>query len=536
MIRLAALADRIRALRGRNRLLLAIVSGAAAAFSMPPFGLWPVLFLSFPVLAWLSEADVGWGASFLAGWLFGLGYFAVCFYWVGIAFLVDAATYLWMMPFMVGALAGGMALYWGLAVLVASRARLRGLGGIILFAIGLAAAEWLRGHLLTGFPWTAPGLAAIGMGGVAQAAAIVGMPGLTLLICLWSSLPALLGDRAATRCDIVTVLVMLSLLPATWAWGDWRLGHDAQGTIDAVRLRIVQPNIPQNAKWRAGNAAAIFDTLAGLSDTRTAEAPDGIADFTHVIWPESAVPVYLAESEGALARIDDLLPDGTVLITGALRRDPSRLDRDGRPEVYNSILAFDATANVVARYDKWRLVPGGEFLPLEYLLAPLGFRKIVTVPGSFAAGAGPATVAIPGAPPAGMLICYEAIFPDRLVDPKARPQWLINVTNDGWFGDSTGPYQHLAQARLRAIEQGLPLVRAANTGISAVVDAHGRIVKMIALGESGTLDAALPVALPATFYSLFGDWTFLGLLALLGTFLVVQIERFRGAGRVGLIL
>jgi apolipoprotein N-acyltransferase len=526
MVRLVEIADRVRALRGGNRVLLAAISGAAAALAMPPFDLWPVLFAAFPVLVWLSQAKLGWCSSFLIGWAFGIGYFGVCFYWVGIAFLVDAATYLWMMPFMVGALAGGMALYWGLAVLAASRAKLRGLCSIILLAVSIAVAEWLRGHLFTGFPWTVPGLAAIGMGGVAQIASLIGMPGLTLLVCLWSSLPALGGEGRLTRREIVASLIIFSLLPLAWVWGDLRLAQGAQA-IDTVRLRIVQPNIPQNSKWRAGNAAAIFDTLAGLSDRRTKDAPDGISDFTHVIWPESAVPVYLAENQGALARIDDLLPEGTVLITGALRRDPSQVDRDGRPEVYNSILAFDGDANVIARYDKWRLVPGGEFLPFESLLAPLGFRKVVTVPGSFASGSGPVTLAIAGAPPAGMLVCYEAIFPDRLVDPAARPQWLINVTNDGWFGDSTGPYQHLAQARLRAIEQGIPLVRAANTGISAVIDAHGLVVKKLGLDQRGVLDTTLPAALPPTLYSRYGDLTLFGLLVILGLSLLVQSRRLR---------
>src|SRR5437763_1757095 len=199
MNRLASLADRIRALGGGSRLLVALVAGAVAALSMPPFDLWPALFIALPVLVWLGEGDLGWRSSFVTGWLFGLGYFGVSFYWVGIAFLVDAATYLWMMPFMVGGLAGGMAIYWGLAVMLAWRSRWRGLASIVVLALCLAAAEWLRGHLFTGFPWTAPGLAAIGMGGVAQVAAIVGMPGLTLLISLWSCLPALLGERIITR-------------------------------------------------------------------------------------------------------------------------------------------------------------------------------------------------------------------------------------------------------------------------------------------------------------------------------------------------
>ncbi|MFL5258887.1 MAG: apolipoprotein N-acyltransferase [Hyphomicrobiales bacterium] len=503
-------------MRGAKHSLLALAAGGLAAFSMPPFDVWPVLFVSLPLLVWISEADRGWRSSFFAGWLFGLGYFGVCFYWVGVAFLVDAATYLWMMPFMVGALAGGMAVYWGLAVLASSRVVRIGYSGYFALPIALAIAEWLRGHLFTGFPWTAPGLAAIGMGGLAQLASLIGMPGLTFLICLWACLPAMLGERRVSRPAWACAAGFILILAAGWAYGGWRLAQPDPPANDAVRLRIVQPDIPQDAKWRAGNAGAIFDSLANLSQTVTAAAPRGISDFTHVIWPESAVPIYLAENEAALERIDDLLPDGTTLITGALRRDPVKVDTEGRPEVYNSILGFGSDANVVAVYDKWRLVPGGEFLPFGSILEPLGFRKVVTVPGSFAAGNGPKTVDLPGAPPAGMLICYEAIFPDRLINESRRPQWLINVTNDGWFGKSTGPYQHLAQARMRAIEQGLPLVRAANTGVSAIIDAKGRVLTKIELGQRGVLDSALPAALPSTPYSRYGDWLLLALLATIG--------------------
>ncbi len=509
---LASFADRIRVLSGWQRLAVALLAGAASALAMPPFDLWPVLFLAMPVFAWIVQSSRRWRSAFMSGWLFGAGYFAVCFYWVGIAFLVDSAHYLWMMPFMVGALAGGMALYWGLAALVASRLTRGGLSFLLILAISLAGVEWLRGHLFTGFPWTAPGLAAIGMGGVAQMAALIGMPGLTLLICVWALLPALAGERLASRRDIIAAVAILSLLPIAWIWGGIRLAEPSH-FVEGVKLRIVQPNIAQDAKWRADNSAGIFHTLATLSQTKNADAPDGIATITHLIWPESAVPVYLAERQDALAWVDDLLPEGTTLIVGALRRDLGAIDFEGRPEVYNSILVLDGGANIVGQYNKWRLVPGGEFLPFESVLAPLGFRKVVTVPGSFAAGEGPVTLPILGAPPAGMLICYEAIFPDRLVDAKARPGWLINVTNDGWFGNSTGPYQHLAQARMRAIEQGLPMARAANTGISAVIDPFGRITAQLALGVAGVLDSPLSAALPATPYARWGDWA-LGLLIL----------------------
>ena len=271
-------------------------------------------------------------------------------------------------------------------------------------------------------------------------------------------------------------------------------------TVEGVAIRIVQPNIPQGEKWLEGNADTIFDTLLNLSSQ--GDARDGQKRFSHIIWPESAVPFYLEESAEARDIIGAMLGEKGVLITGGLRRDRSA---EGERRVFNSVMGFDGAGNLVLSYDKWRLVPGGEFLPLEWLLKPLGFRKVVTVPESFNAGHGPATLPVAGAPDAGFLICYEVIFPDGLIDAAHRPGWIVNVTNDGWFGRTSGPYQHLAQVQLRAIEQGLPVVRSANSGISAVVDPYGRVLQSLPLGERGVLDTALPRALDPTPYSRWGD-------------------------------
>lgn len=482
---------------------------------MPPFNVWPLLFVAFPLFIWIM-AEVRPRRAFFLGWLFGLGYFAVCFYWIGIAFLVDAATYLWMMPFMVGALAGGMALYWGLAAFATALLRQTGLAQLIAFAVFLAIAEWLRGHLLTGFPWTAPGLAVNGMGGLAQAASLIGMPGLTLLITLWASLPALFGFPQRRRHEIIAASLLLALLPALWLWGTYRLAEAEARPPRTVSVRIVQPNIAQDDKWRGDNARPIFDKMKMMSRAPSPARPDGIEGVSVVIWPESALSFPIDESPQGLSEIADLLPDGTSLVLGALRRDPQDQAEGAERRVYNSVLGLDSAANVVARYDKWRLVPGGEFLPFESILEPLGFRKVVTVPGSFAAGPGPRNITLPGLKPAAVLICYEAIFPHELIDPARRPDWIINVTNDGWFGKSSGPYQHLAQARLRAIEQGLPLLRAANTGISAIIDAKGRIEAELGLGAEGVIDGSLPPAISATTYARAGDWMLVGLVFLLG--------------------
>lgn len=520
MSRIQRIAENVSMLSGWRRAALLLIAGALAGLAMPPFDFWPLLFLAFPVLVW-ALAGISGKRAFATGWLFGLGYFAVCFYWIGIAFLVDAATYLWMMPFMVGALAGGMALYWGLAALATVLARQQGLGRIIVLAISLGIAEWLRGHLLTGFPWTAPGLAATGMGGLAQAASLIGMTGLSLLIVLWSALPSLFGLASLRRREVIGAMLLFAVLPALWLWGAYRLAGADDKPVEGVRLRIVQPNIAQDDKWRGDNARAIFDKMKRMSGEATAGRPGGLADTSVVIWPESSVSFFMDESVQGLAELADMLPPGTSLVMGALRRDA---EGAGERRVYNSVLGFDGEANIVGRYDKWRLVPGGEFLPFESILEPLGFRKVVTVPGSFTSGPGPRNISLPGLPPASVLICYEAIFPHDLVDPAQRPSWIINVTNDGWFGQSSGPYQHLAQARLRSIEQGLPLARAANTGISAIIDAYGRIEGSLALGSEGVLDGRLPASLPSTLYARVGDYG-LAVLALLLCMVAIGLRR-----------
>ena len=504
MIRLI---DRLAGVAPWQRGALSLSSGAIFALGLPPLGAWPLAFIAVPLfLLLLDTAKVtNWRSGFGLGWLFGLGYFAVAFHWIGFAFLIDAATYLWMMPFMLGALAGGMALYWGLAALVVKRWGGSGLRLALSFGAAIAVAEWLRGHLFTGFPWAAPGLLADGMGGLDQAASLIGMTGLTLLLILWASLPyALALDRR--RASRVASIAIALLLPALWAWGDLRLAGASGEMAPGVSFRIVQPNVPQEQKWREDNARGIFDELKQLSAQPTADRPEGIGGVTHVVWPESAVPFLIDESPVAKAELQPMLGGRTALITGSIRRAGGASED---PEVFNSVIVFDGAAEPVARYDKWRLVPGGEFLPLGWLLEPLGFRKIVRTPGNFTAGPGPRSITLPGALKAQLLVCYEAIFPDRLVDPDDRPQLIVNVTNDGWFGRSTGPWQHLAQARLRAIEQGLPVIRAANTGISAVIDSYGRYLKRLPLMEAGVIDSPLPAAIAITPYARWGDFALL---------------------------
>jgi apolipoprotein N-acyltransferase len=274
--------------------------------------------------------------------------------------------------------------------------------------------------------------------------------------------------------------------------------------VPGVKLRIMQPNVAQDTKFNYGAKQQVMSHYLALSDQAAGPEHRGVRDVTHLIWPESAFPFLLAREADALAQIADLLPPGTVLITGAARA----ADAAARGRIrhgYNSIYVIDHDGTILSVYDKVHLVPFGEYLPFQSLLERLGLMQLTKVRGGFLPGPRRRPLAIPRAPEAAPLICYEAVFPGAVLADGERPGWLLNVTNDGWFGASTGPYQHFQQARIRAIEEGLPLVRAANTGISAVVDPLGRVVRSLPLGVVGVIDAPLPQAIKITIYGAFRD-------------------------------
>ena len=467
--------------------------GALSALCLAPVDAWWVLFVTVPLALAILKRSLAQSLSrnLLWGWSFGFGYFLGALHWIGFAFLVDAANDLWMMPIALGSLSAFLALFWAAAVVAAVQMTKRGLPLWLALAISMAVSEFLRGHLFTGFPWAVFGQAVDGMGGVAQLASVIGMNGLTLMIWLWAaSILAIVQKNQPER--LIAIAVLLTL-PLSYAWGEWRLASNPTQYVEGVMLRLVQPNISQSDKWRAGNARAIFDQLRSL----TAAPSSTGRPITHIIWPESSVPFLIDESMQGRAELAQVLKPGQTLLAGAVRR--SRPD-DGA-DYFTSILIFNDKAEVLGHYDKWRLVPGGEFLPLAWLLEPLGLRKVVNLPESFTTGRGPTNLPVPGAGLAGMSICYEAIFPGAVSDPGTRADWLVNVTNDGWFGKSVGPYQHLAQLRLRAIELGLPVARAANTGVSAVIDSYGRMTFQSQLGTTGTFDLLLPQSAPPTSYA-----------------------------------
>ena len=514
----------IAGLAGARRLLAGLAAGAIASLSLPPAGLWPALIVGVGILVWLLDGVSRQQGSLgrrlvsaaVVGWSFGFGYFATSLYWLGFAFLVDAGQFAALMPLGVVGLPAALALFWAAAAAGAITLwQPSGAGRAVLLAVALAGAEWLRGHIFTGFPWNAPGYAAGGLDGLAQGAAFVGLYGMTVLVLLWAGLAAVIATEALSRRALAAAGLVLATAPLALAAGEWRLATGSTAIFEDIGLRVVQANIPQKLKWRPEQQEEI---VAAHLDLSTA---GGFAGITHLIWPESAVPMLIDEAPAARDRLLRELPRDMTLLLGALRRELVPGEDPG-VHVYKSVFALHASGGIMARYDKWRLVPFGEYLPLEGFLQPLGLRQFVAMPLGFAAGTGPRTVTIEGTPAFAPLVCYEAIFPRILIDREARPDWLLNVTNDGWFGNTAGPYQHLEQARFRAIEEGLALVRAANTGISAVIDPYGRILHRLELGERGRFDSTLPRPLPPTFYGRWGDLPFLLLLSITGIWFVLR--------------
>jgi apolipoprotein N-acyltransferase len=491
------LADAVILSWGWRRRASAFGAGAASALAQPPIFAFPLLWLSLPILVWLLDGSVGARRSglaarllpaFGAGWWFGFGYFLVGLWWVGAAFLVEADVFGWLLPFAVVALPAGLALFWGAGAAAAQLLWSDDWRRIFALAAGIGAAEWLRGFLFTGFPWNAIGYALTAGEVMMQSAALLGLYALSFLAVAVFAAPAVLAPAAGNgRRNWTLPALAVTLVAALAVFGGARLWSAETAYVDNLRLKIVQPAIDQAEKWKPENRAAIFRTYLDMS--RRGEAPlDG---DTVLIWPESAFPFALTEEPGALAAIAELLPPGAALVTGALR--PELLPGQER-QVFNSVFVIDHSGEIHGAYDKVDLVPFGEFLPFQETLEAMGLEQLTRIRGGFAAGSRRRALTLPQGPAFAPLICYEIIFPGAVLPHGPRPAFLLNVTNDAWFGRTPGPYQHYHQARVRAVEEGLPLVRAANSGISAVTDSFGRVLARSALGPQAVIDAPLPQA------------------------------------------
>ncbi len=514
----SALAD----LRGWRRLLAAFLAGAASVLALPPYNILPILFITLPVLVWLLDGTgeptrsrrrrVLWRAG-LVGWWFGFGYFFFGLYWIGNAFLVEADKFAFLLPLAVTLLPAGLALFTAAATALARLFWFRGYSRVAILAISWTVFEWLRGHVLTGFPWNLIGESFSVSDALMQGAALVGAYGLSFVVFLIAGSLAGFDTRVAPtqrlrgRELLSAPAIALAGLALIWVGGIARLSSAETGNVAGVAIRIVHPDTPLAKDWNdPDRLLAIIGQLLRMSREPTPARPSGIDGNTIIVWPENAVPVLLAREPYVLGAIGRMLPDGAKLITGSNRGEPEPGGPANRLRVfYNSLYVVNASGGIAATYDKHHLVPFGEYVPLRHLLGRLGLKKIVQFQGSFDVGPGPVTLDLPGMPPVSPLICYEAIFPGEVVAPGARPQWLVNITNDAWFGTATGPYQHFSQVRLRAVEQGLPVIRAANSGISALIDPYGRVHESLGLDRRGVIDTGLPAALPPTLYARLGD-------------------------------
>jgi apolipoprotein N-acyltransferase len=495
---------------GWKRAAIALLAGTVSAFAMAPFNAWPVLFVSFPVMVWLIDGAGGGRlrgipAAAMAGWWFGLGYFVPGLYWIGYAFLVDAPTFAWLMPFAVLGLPAYLALFPAFGFALARLIWTKDASRVLALAASLTVSEWLRGHVLTGFPWNAFGYALTEPLALAQTASLIGLWGLTFLgVAIFASPAALIDGPSRGRKPWLAPITALVLLVAMGIFGVVRLSLQPTTMAPNAKLRIMQPNLQQDVRFNYSAKPEVMKKYLMLSDRASGPQSNGVRNASILIWPESAFPFFLTREADAMAQIADLLPKGTVLITGSVRA-PDLPPGAKITRAYNSIYVIDHDGSVLSIYDKLHLVPFGEYLPFQDWMEKLGFVQLTKVQGGFIAGARRRPMEIPNAPRVLPLICYEAIFPEDVAAREDRAGWMVNLTNDGWFGISTGPYQHLQQARLRAIEQGLPMVRAANTGISAVIDPVGRVVARLGLGVEGVLDSSLPAAIAPTVYARVGD-------------------------------
>jgi len=531
------LAARVQGLRGWRRRGAAFAAGSLSVLALAPFFAWPILWLTLPALVWLidgamAEGGTGWrhpsAKAAEIGWWFGFGYFLFGLFWIGEAFLVEAEIFAVLLPFAVTLLPAGLALFFAVGTAVASGLWRPGGQRVLALALALSATEWLRGHVLTGFPWNVLGYALTYPLPLMQSAAVLGIYGLTLVVVLIFALPPVLWGEAAdgsagrmTRRSALAVAVLPLLVLAVA--GQLRLAMASMDMVPGIKIRIVQPSVPQREKWRPENQAQIFQDHLDLSATAPGGVPGDFGGATHVVWPEAAMPFLPLDHAGARAAIGRLLPAGTFLITGALRAEPLPPGSPRPRRVFNSLLVFGEGGSLTTYYDKIHLVPFGEYLPFQRALEAIGLQQLVRMRGGFDSGATPRPLLrVPRLPPLGPLICYEAIFPRAIVQGDERPGLLINVTNDGWFGNTTGPRQHFHQSRVRAVEEGLPLIRAANNGISAAVDGYGRVLARLDMNVRGAIDVPLPVALPLPLYGRLGDWVFLTLWVLGGAFLLAR--------------
>lgn len=489
-------------------LALAAALGAGVALGQAPFGMWWAALIALGFLLPLAQRfSSGW-----TGFAAGFGYAVLAMFWIVEPFFVEPEVYGWMAPFALVFMAAGMGAFWGLGMALGARlgrsAPTRAAG----MALGLWGSEFARSFLFTGFPWVLFGHIWLDTP-VAQAAAYVGALGLSALSLALAVAPWLVPNpKRRWLAEAVAALA----LGALWLGGEARLAAPQEPREPAINLRLVQPNAPQHLKWLPEYRLDFFYRHLDL----TAQPPaEGKPRPDLVIWPETAVP-FLLDDPGAGLEMVARAGHGVPVALGIQRSEGRRY--------YNSLAVIGPGGAVEQVYDKVHLVPFGEYIPFGDALGRFGLAAFAAQEGNgYSAGARERVLDLGRLGKAEPLICYEAVFAQDIRRAPERPDWLMQVTNDAWFGEVSGPWQHLAQARFRAIEFGLPLARAANTGVSAMIDAKGRVVEELGMGVEGVIDAPLPPSLPATVYVRWGDGPLFALFAAIAAFIYLIARKYR---------
>ena len=481
---------------------LCLLLGALNALAMPPVYCVPILLITFPLLIKLLDKSLTGKQVFIKTFLFFFAFHVFGLYWINFALFIDFAHNWWVMPFALSGLPMLMAIYPALGALLWHRLAWQGPARLLLLTVLWALSDWLRGWVMTGFPWNLWGYTWAAFAPMLQSVALMGMYGLTFLTLIFACLPMFFSKNYRSRFSTLFCIGFAVLMLALLAWGAGRLATPLPHSATPYTVRIVQPNISQEAKWQPGAREAHDRKLWAHTMQVAKVTPD------MVLWPETSMPLV---STSDVRLLQEMLPqalsDKTILAAGVAELEEN--DTTQQTEMFNRIGFYNRDGQRLGAYDKFHLVPFGEFLPFEkyWPVKPVALSN-----DSMSRGVGVRTFHLPHTPPFSALICYEVLFPGAAVLEKDRPQWIVNATNDGWYGNTSGPYQHLAITRSRAVEEGLPVVRAANTGISAVIDPMGRVVASLPLNSEGIIDQALPASLAPTLFARFGNNIFFAML------------------------